>query len=116
LHYKGPNIGKPSGNPLGKNPSDFWKDIVSNEFDDCIMDIPNVKANHPEKTIHPCQFPIELIERFVLALTDQGDCVFDPYAGVGSTIIAALKNNRLGLALKKKINMLKLQMPEFKNS
>jgi len=61
LHYKGPNKGKPSGNPLGKNPSDYWNDIVSNEFSESIMEIPNVKANHPEKTIHPCQFPVELI-------------------------------------------------------
>jgi len=101
LHYKGPNKGKPSGNPLGKNPSDYWNDIVSNEFSESIMEIPNVKANHPEKTIHPCKFPVELIERFVLALTDKGDYVLDPYAGVGSSLIAALKNERLGLGAEK---------------
>lgn len=82
-HFKGPNVGKLSGNPKGKNPSDVW------EF-------PNVKNNHPEKTIHPCQFPVELVERLVLSLTDEGDCVFDPYAGVGSTVIAAVKHNRRG--------------------
>lgn len=82
-HFKGPNVGKLSGNPKGKNPSDVW------EF-------PNVKSNHPEKTIHPCQFPVELVERLVLSLTDEGNCVFDPYAGVGSTVIAAVKHNRRG--------------------
>jgi adenine-specific DNA-methyltransferase len=82
-HFKGPRIGEFSGNPLGKNPSDVWI-------------IPNVKSNHIEKTIHPCQFPVELVERLVLSMTDEGDNVFDPYVGVGSTVIAALKHGRTG--------------------
>ncbi|MGN5596004.1 DNA-methyltransferase [Stutzerimonas nitrititolerans] len=80
-HFKGPNRGKISSNPLGKNPADLWE-------------IPNVKANHVEKTIHPCQFPVALIERLVLALTNPGDNVLDPYLGVGSSAIAALKHGR----------------------
>ena len=80
-HFKGPNVGELSGNPKGKNPSDVW------EF-------PNVKNNHPEKTIHPCQFPVELVERLVLSMTNEGDAVFDPYMGVGSSIIAALMHGR----------------------
>lgn len=80
-HFKGPNKGKLSCNPKGKNPSDVWN-------------IPNVKANHVEKTIHPCQFPVELIERLVLSLTNEEDWVFDPFMGVGTTAIAALVNNR----------------------
>jgi adenine-specific DNA-methyltransferase len=80
-YYKGPRKGQLSGNPLGKNPSDVWA-------------IPNVKANHVEKTIHPCQFPVELIERLVLSMTDEGDWVLDPFIGVGTTAIAALMHNR----------------------
>ena len=80
-HFKGPKRGQLSGNPLGKNPTDIWE-------------IPNVKANHIEKTIHPCQFPVELIERLVLAMTDEGDWVFDPFIGVGTTAIAALMHER----------------------
>ena len=56
-HFKGPNKGKPSGNQLGKNPSDIWQ-IVAQDWEEELWNIPNVKANHPEKTIHPCQFPI----------------------------------------------------------
>jgi len=82
-HFKGPNKGKPSCNPKGKNPSDVWE-------------IPNVKSNHVEKTVHPCQFPVELVERLVLSMTDEGDRVFDPYAGVGSSLIAAIKHGREG--------------------
>ena len=92
-HFKGPNKGKLSGNPQGKNPSDVWQELTT-EWEDCFWEIPNVKSNHIEKTIHPCQFPVELVERCVLALTDENDWVFDPYAGVGSALIAAIKHNR----------------------
>lgn len=92
-HYKGDKKGKPSGNPLGKNPSDIWE-FVAQEWDYELWDIPNVKSNHPEKTEHPCQFPIELVERCVLALTNEGETVLDPYMGVGSALIAALRHDR----------------------
>ncbi|MBN2515955.1 MAG: site-specific DNA-methyltransferase [Deltaproteobacteria bacterium] len=99
-HFKGPNRGKPSGNPLGKNPSDMWE-FLSNEWDECIWEIPNVKANHPEKTIHPCQYPIELVERCVLALTNENEWVLDPYCGVGSALLAAIKRNRKAVGVDK---------------
>jgi len=92
-HFKGEKRGQPSGNPLGKNPSDIWR-IVVQDWETALWNIPNVKANHPEKTLHPCQFPIELVERCVLALTDEGDWLLDPFSGVGSALLAALKNKR----------------------
>jgi len=99
-HFKGPNKGRPSGNPLGKNPSDIWE-VVAQDWEEALWDIPNVKSNHPEKTIHPCQFPIELVERCVLALTNEGDWVFDPYMGVGSSLIAAVMHNRRAIGSEK---------------
>lgn len=75
-HYKGPNKGKFSGNPLGKNPSDVW-------------DIPNVKSRHIEKTAHPCQFPVALVQRLVRALVPPGGLVVDPFMGSGSSAVAA---------------------------
>jgi len=92
-HFKGEKKGQLSGNPLGKNPSDVWE-VVLQDWEKEIWDIPNVKANHPEKTEHPCQYPIELVERCVLALTNEDDWVLDPFAGVGSSLLAAIKNNR----------------------
>lgn len=82
-YFKGPKAGKYSCNPLGKNPGDLWV-------------IPNVKNNHVEKTEHPCQFPVELIERLVLSMTNEGDWVFDPFLGSGSTIIGAMRHDRRG--------------------
>ena len=80
-HFKGPNVGKYSSNPKGKNPSDVW-------------DIPNVKNNHIEKTCHPCQFPISLVQRLILSLSNEHDIVFDPFLGVGSTVVAGIINRR----------------------
>lgn len=80
-HFKGPKAGQISGNPKGKNPEDVWS-------------IPNVKANHIEKTEHPCQYPVGLIERLVLATTNPGALVFDPFSGVGSAGVAAALHGR----------------------
>lgn len=80
-YFKGKKAGQYSCHPLGKNPGDVWQ-------------IPNVKHNHVEKTHHPCQFPIELVERLVLALTNPGDLVVDPYLGVGSAACAAVLHAR----------------------
>lgn len=99
-HFKGPKRGLPSGNPLGKNPSDVWE-FVAQEWDEELWDIPNVKANHPEKTIHPCQYPIELVERCVLALTNEDDWVLDPYCGVASALLAALRHKRRAVGVDK---------------
>ncbi len=92
-HFKGPNQGKLSGNPLGKNPGDIWK-IIADDWVGEIWDIPNVKWNHPEKTVHPAQFPIELVERLLLALTNPGDTVLDPFMGVGSSVLASMLHGR----------------------
>lgn len=106
-HFKGKNKGKPSGNPLGKNPSDIWE-FISQEWEYELWDIPNVKANHPEKTSHPCQFPIELVERCVLALTNEDDWVLDPYCGVGSTLVAGLIHNRKVIGCDKEADYIQI--------
>ena len=100
---KVPKKGQISGNPLGKNPSDVW-DIVLQDWESEVWDIPNVKANHPEKTEHPCQFPVELVQRCVLALTNENGVVFDPYCGVGSALVAALLHNRRAIGAEQDSN------------
>ena len=99
-YYKGEKKGEVSGNPLGKNPSDVWN-IMLEDWETLVWNIPNVKANHKEKTAHPCQYPIELAERCILALTNPGEYILDPYAGVFSTILAAHKNGRNSVGIEK---------------
>ena len=86
-YFKGPKAGQLSGNPQGKNPGDVWV-------------IPNVKHNHVEKTVHPCQFPVELVERLVLSMTPVGGLVLDPFAGVGTTAVAASLHNRDSVSIE----------------
>ena len=86
-HYKGPKRGEYSGNPGGKNPGDVWE-------------IPNVKANHVEKTHHQCQFPIALAQRIVKALSPKGGLVVDPFSGVGTTACAASLEHRKSISME----------------
>ncbi len=79
--FRGPRRGELTCNPLGKNLGDVWP-------------ITNVKANHAENTAHPCQYPLSLVERLVLALSNPGDLVVDPYAGSGTTALAAIRHSR----------------------
>lgn len=77
--------GKLKCNPLGKNPSDAWQ-------------IPKVTSgtnrSSKERTPHPAQFPLALVDRIVRACSSPGDVVLDPFLGSGTTAIAALANNR----------------------
>jgi adenine-specific DNA-methyltransferase len=53
-----------------------------------------VKHNHEEQTIHPCQFPEDMIARIVLATTERGQLVFDPYMGAGTVAVVARDHGR----------------------
>ncbi len=101
-YFKGPKSGQLSCNPLGKNPSDLWQ-------------IPNVKNNHPEKTNHPCQFPVELVERLVLSMTNKDDFVLDPFLGTGTSVIAAIKNGRRGIGAEIKKEYIQIAYQRIKN-
>jgi adenine-specific DNA-methyltransferase len=80
-HYNGSNKGNYSCHPDGKNPGDVWA-------------FRNVKHNHEEQTIHPCQFPEDLIERVIYATTEENDVVLDPYMGTGTVAVVAKRHNR----------------------
>ncbi|GAA0193936.1 DNA modification methylase [Brevundimonas nasdae] len=112
---KGVKAGLPSGNPRGKNPSDYWEFSAEKDFlENPVWEIPNVKANHPEKTEHPCQFPIELAERCVLALSEPGDLVLDPFVGTGAAVLAAVKQNRRAVGIDRDPAFVKLARARLK--
>lgn len=97
-HYRGDKRGEFSCNPNGKNPGDIWI-------------FRNVKHNHEEQTVHPCQFPEDLITRIVLAATNVGDVVLDPYMGVGTVAVVARDHRRhfLGAELDEAYHKVALQ-------
>ena len=89
--WRGENKGDYTCHPDGKNPGDIWV-------------FRNVKHNHEEQTIHPCQFPEDMIARIVLATTNPGDLVLDPYMGAGTVAVVARETGRhfLGAELDSK--------------
>ncbi|MBD1929737.1 site-specific DNA-methyltransferase [Trichocoleus sp. FACHB-90] len=97
-HYRGDRKGQLSCNPDGKNPGDIWM-------------FRNVKHNHEEQTIHPCQFPEDLIARIVLATTRKGEVVFDPYIGSGTVAVVARNYERhfMGAELESKYHHVALR-------
>jgi adenine-specific DNA-methyltransferase len=91
--------GKVRVNKNGKNPTDVWQ-------------IPKVTTGaemtgrraSPERTSHPAQFPMAVIDRIVKACSNAGDVIFDPFIGSGTTAEVALANGRavVGIEINKK--------------
>lgn len=77
--------GKIKVNPLGKNPTDVWS-------------FPKVTSGKnrasKERTSHPAQFPLAVIERIIKAASNTNEFVLDPFLGSGTTALAALSLNR----------------------
>lgn len=64
------------------HPSNLWNDITVPFW------------SMPENTDHPTQKPEKLLAKLILASTNENDFVFDPFMGVGSSLVAAKKLNR----------------------
>lgn len=77
--------GKLKCNPLGKNPSDVWQFAKVTSGSD--------RAS-PERTDHPAQFPVAIIERIIKACSNPGDIVLDPFMGSGTTALVAMQLGR----------------------
>jgi DNA modification methylase len=61
------------------------------------------KRDVRDKNIHPAVFPIGLPKKCIQLFTHQGEMVLDPFAGIGTTLVAAadLNRNAVGFDLKK---------------
>ncbi len=70
------------------HPSNIWNDITVPFW------------SMPENTDHPTQKPEKLLAKLILASTNQGDLVFDPFMGAGSSIVTAKKLNRKFLGVE----------------
>lgn len=52
------------------------------------------KGANPEGNVHPTQKPVALMEKLVRLFTDPGDLILDPFAGSGTTGVAAIRLGR----------------------
>jgi len=98
--------GKKKCNPLGKNPSDVWH-------------FPKVTSGRNrssrERTPHPAQFPIAVVDRIVKACSNPGDLIFDPFVGSGSLIEAAIRNGRIAVGFEIDPNYVAIAGRRIKN-
>jgi adenine-specific DNA-methyltransferase len=98
--------GKLKCNPLGKNPSDVWQ-------------IPKVTSgmnrSSKERTPHPAQFPIALIDRVVKASSNDDSIIMDPFLGSGTSAIVALSNKRKFVGFEINEKYCKLAVERIKN-
>ncbi|GIV46356.1 MAG: methyltransferase [Ignavibacterium sp.] len=87
------------GNYRLTHPSNIWTDLT----------IPFWSM--PENTEHPTQKPEKLLAKIILASSREGDFVFDPFCGVGTSLVVAKKLNRefCGIELEKKYALLSLK-------
>lgn len=98
-----------SGNFRLTFPSNIWTDISVPFW------------SMPENTDHPTQKPEKLLAKIILASTNEGDIVFDPFLGSGTTSVTAKKLNRnfVGIELDKEFAMIaekRLQLAETENT
>jgi adenine-specific DNA-methyltransferase len=70
--------------PMGKNPTDYW-------YYDRVVGGTGASA---DKTAHPCQFPVSMVERIIKSCSNAKDVVLDPFGGSGSTALAAVNQDR----------------------
>ena len=77
--------GKLKCNPLGKNPTDVWQFAKVTS---------GANRSADERTPHPAQFPLAVIDRIIKACSNPGDIVLDPFLGSGTTAEAALNSGR----------------------
>lgn len=77
-----------TGNFRDTHPSNIWTDISVPFW------------SMPENTDHPTQKPEKLLAKIILASTNETDMILDPFAGSGTTAVAAKKLNRDFVAIE----------------
>ena len=83
-----------------KNPNDkrikerIARGIKGARSYDWFSDINLVKNVSKVDFNHPCPVPVELMERIIKLISEEGDLIFDPFAGSGTTAIACMNTNR----------------------
>lgn len=83
--------GKLRCNSIGKNPSDVWQIAKVTS---------GANRSSSERVAHPAQTPRDLLDRIILAGSNEGDLVLDPFMGSGSTFESAIAHNRFFLGFE----------------
>ncbi len=82
----------PDGNYRLTSPSNLWNDITVPFW------------SMPENTDHPTQKPEKLLAKIILASSDKGDLIFDPFLGSGTTSVVAKKLERKFIGIERELD------------
>jgi len=86
--YGAKQRGTSHGNPLTRHVGDVWRDAA-----------PGL-ANQSHRRLHPNEKPVAVLARLVLALSDPGKTVLDPFIGTGTTLVAAKQLGRKAIGIE----------------
>ncbi|MFO7618178.1 MAG: site-specific DNA-methyltransferase, partial [Thermoplasmata archaeon] len=95
----------------GRWPGDFLK--KSNKQMRSVWAIPTPKPSEKKHGKHPTQKSLELLRRVVLASTNEGDLVLDPFTGSSTTGLAAVMNGRKFIGIDTEKKYLDLSIKRF---
>ena len=98
--------GKLRCNPAGKNPSDVW------EFPKVTS---GMRRSSRERTGHPAQFPLSVVERIIKASSAPADTVLDPFSGSSSAGIAAYAFGRVYVGIEASEEYCALSVERYKS-
>jgi len=98
--------GKLKCNPLGKNPTDVWSfpKVTS-----------GMNRSSKERTPHPAQFPVAVIERIIKACSSPNDILFDPFMGSGSVAEAAIRTGRKAIGIELREDYIQIAVQRVDN-
>lgn len=92
--------GKTKFNENGKNPGNVWGDIKQLTY--------KSKELIDREYLNTIQKPEKLIERIVLASSNENDLVLDPFAGTGTTLAVCEKLNRQYIGFEKDADLIEV--------
>ena len=103
--------GKIRVNRKGKNPTDVWQfpKVTTGQG------LTGQRAS-PERTKHPAQFPVAVIDRIVKACSNPEGLVFDPFIGSGTTAEAAIRNGRKSVGFEIKADYIEIAVERIERT
>ncbi|MBN1644391.1 MAG: site-specific DNA-methyltransferase [Dehalococcoidales bacterium] len=94
----------------GKQMRSLWKDIKVEDDSQDIWSISTTPSVEKKFGKHPTQKPLALLERIILASTNSGDIVLDPFTGSSTTGVAAIRHNRRFIGIETDTDYLELSV------
>jgi len=94
----------------GKQMRSLWKDIDVEDEPQDIWSITTPTKTEKKFGKHPTQKPVALLERIILASTNSGDVILDPFTGSSTTGVAAVRHNRRFIGIDNNTEYLELSV------